>query len=75
MNNLLDVYLLLSIPFGWAAVSRLQKGFIIFTTIDKYIVYKIMFSLFLGWIVAPFYILWFIFKIFKRSKKESANNN
>lgn len=62
---MLDLYFLLTIPFGWAAISKLQKGFIIFTTIDRYLIAKLTVSLFIGWIVAPIYILIFVFKLFK----------
>lgn len=59
---MIAVYVLLSIPFGWALISRLQRNVTVFTTISNYIVYKIILSTFIGWAVTPFYLIYFIFK-------------
>jgi hypothetical protein len=63
-----DIYFILSIPLGWMTISKLQRGFIIFTTIERYFFSKLVFSIFLGWIVAPFYILWYLYKFFENKQ-------
>lgn len=65
---MIAIYVVLSIPFGWAFISKLQKNVAVFTTISNYIVYKIILSTFIGWAVTPFYLIYFIFRMF-RSKK------
>lgn len=70
---MIAVYVLLCIPFGWAFISRLQKNVTVFTSISNYIVYKIILATFIGWAVAPFYLIYFVFKIIRgsKSKKEA----
>lgn len=62
------VFVAVTVPFGWMFLSMLQKNFIIFTSIEKYIVSKFILSLFIGWAVAPFYIIYWIFKFMKFNK-------
>lgn len=76
--NLVNLYVLISIPFGWATLSKIQKGFVIFGAIDQYIIMKFILSFCIGWAVTPFYMLAFIFKIikflfFNKKKDVSAN--
>jgi len=61
---LIAIYVVLSIPFGWTFISKLQKNVTVFTTISNYIIYKIILSTFIGWAVAPFYLIYYIFKMF-----------
>ncbi|SFS44975.1 hypothetical protein SAMN04488601_101734 [Paenibacillus sp. 453mf] len=63
---MIATYVLLSIPFGWAFISRLQRNVTVFTSISNYIVYKIIISTFIGWAVTPFYLVYYIMKIVQR---------
>ncbi|MDQ0086743.1 hypothetical protein J2T12_000137 [Paenibacillus anaericanus] len=67
---MIGVYVLLSIPFGWSFISKLQKNITVFTTISNYIVYKMIISTFIGWAVTPFYLLYYIFKIIRNLTKQ-----
>ena len=73
--SLLDLYFLISIPFGWATLSKMQKGFVFFGAIDQYIMMKFILSFFIGWVVTPFYILIFIFKVLVFKKKKNIFDN
>lgn len=65
-------YALLSIPFGWMFISKLQRNFVIFTSVSNYIIVKLILATFTGWIVTPFYILSYIFKMFFRKKAKKG---
>lgn len=67
---MIALYVIISIPFGWAFISKLQKNVTVFTTISNYIVYKTILATFIGWAVTPFYLIYFIFKIFQAVKKQ-----
>ncbi|WP_372663789.1 hypothetical protein [Cohnella sp.] len=67
---MIPVYVLLSIPFGWAFISKLQKNITVFTTISNYIVYKIILSTFIGWAVTPFYLIYYIIKMIRSLTKQ-----
>ncbi|MCM3700338.1 hypothetical protein [Paenibacillus macerans] len=66
---MIAIYVVLSVPFGWAFISKLQKNVTVFTTISNYIVYKSILSTFIGWAVTPFYLIYFIFKMFRGKKQ------
>ncbi len=70
---MIAVYVLLCIPFGWAFISRLQRNVTVFTSISNYIVYKIILATFIGWAIAPFYLIYIIFKMIRgfSSKKDT----
>ncbi|SDF03460.1 hypothetical protein SAMN04488542_10521 [Fontibacillus panacisegetis] len=59
---MIEIYVFLSIPFGWKFISKLQRNITVFTTISNYIVYKIILSVFVGWAVTPFYLIGYLFK-------------
>ncbi|MNB77184.1 hypothetical protein D3C75_238670 [compost metagenome] len=46
---MIEIYVLLSIPFGWKFISKLQRNITVFTTNSNYIVYKVILSVFVGW--------------------------
>jgi len=74
-----SLYALISMPFGWSALSKLQRGFIIFAAIDRYILMKLILSFCIGWIILPLYLLKCIFRMicwmfFDKEKKVSDNN-
>lgn len=69
---MIEIYVLLSIPFGWKFISKLQRNITVFTTISNYIVYKIILSLFLGWATTPFYLIGYLFKL---SRLFNASSN
>ncbi|ASA23377.1 hypothetical protein B9T62_22760 [Paenibacillus donghaensis] len=60
---MIEIYILLSIPFGWKFISKLQRNITVFTTISNYIVYKIILSVFVGWAVTPFYLIGYLLKL------------
>lgn len=62
---MIEIYVLLSIPFGWKFISKLQRNITVFTTISNYIVYKIILSLFVGWAATPFYLIGYLFKLIR----------
>ncbi|SEO59436.1 hypothetical protein SAMN04487895_10967 [Paenibacillus sophorae] len=62
---MIEIYVLLSIPFGWKFISKPQRNITVFTTISNYIVYKIILSLFVGWAVTPFYLIGYLFKLIR----------
>ncbi|GEM_PF-3580216 len=62
---MIEIYVLLSIPFGWKFISKLQRNITVFTTISNYIVYKIILSLFVGWAATPFYLIGYLLKIIR----------
>lgn len=59
----MEIYVMLSVPFGWMFLSKLQKGFIFFTTLQNYFVVKAILSVLIGWAVTPFYLVYYGFKI------------
>jgi uncharacterized membrane protein len=61
----MELYVVISAIFGWMFISKLQRNFVIFTTISNYIVVKAILALFTGWAVMPFYLIFFIFKIIR----------
>jgi hypothetical protein len=71
-----NAYAIISAFFGWKFISRIQRNFVFFTTITDYFLTKFILSFLVGWIVAPFYILSFIFKMifWKKSKKSNVYN-
>lgn len=62
----MELYVVISAIFGWMFISKLQRNFVIFTTISNYIVVKDILALFTGWAVTPFYIIGYLLKIIKR---------
>ncbi|WP_405168612.1 hypothetical protein [Paenibacillus sp. FSL H3-0286] len=62
---MIELYVLLSIPFGWKFISKLQRNVTVFTTLSNYIVYKIILSVFVGWAVTPFYLIGYLFKLIR----------
>lgn len=73
-----EIYAFISIPFGWMFLSKLQEGFVIFTTISNYIVMKFILSLLIGPFVTPFYLIYYgfklirwIFRLFSGNKSEA----
>lgn len=62
---MIELYVLLSIPFGWKFISNLQSNVSVFTTISNYIVYKIILSVFVGWAVTPFYLIGYLLKLIR----------
>ncbi|WP_339281302.1 hypothetical protein NST94_22205 [Paenibacillus sp. FSL H8-0282] len=69
---MIELYVLLSIPFGWKFISKLQRNITVFTTISNYIVYKIILSVFVGWAVTPFYLISFLFKLVRMINPPSS---
>lgn len=67
------IFVAVTVPFGWNFLSKVQRNFIVFAPIEKYIVGKFIVSLFIGWAVAPFYIIYWLFKLYK-SKKDNVVN-
>ncbi|MEK3984265.1 hypothetical protein MHB77_12785 [Paenibacillus sp. FSL K6-3166] len=69
---MIELYVLLSIPFGWKFISKLQRNITVFTTISNYIVYKIILSVFVGWAVTPFYLIGYLFKLVRMFNPPSS---
>lgn len=70
-NSVLNTYALLSIPFGWMFISKLQRNLVFFTSISNYILMKLVLSTVTGGFVAPFYVFGFIFKLFFKKKSKT----
>ncbi|CAM4344356.1 hypothetical protein FHS16_002511 [Paenibacillus endophyticus] len=58
----MELYIVISSIFGWLFISKLQRSFIIFTTISNYIVVKAILSVLIGWALMPFYLISYLFK-------------
>lgn len=62
----MEILALACAPFGWMFISKLERSMVILTSIEGMIAWKIfgkpIVSIIIGWAVAPFYILGFIFK-------------
>lgn len=71
--DLPSIYAIVSIPFGWMAISRLQRGFVFFTTFDRYFITKLTAALFIGWIVMPGYIIYYLVKAFGGTRQKRKN--
>jgi hypothetical protein len=69
---MIEIYVLLSIPFGWKFISKLQRNITVFTTISNYIVYKIILSLFVGWAATPFYLIGYFLKLIRLFNTSSS---
>lgn len=70
---MIEIYVLLSIPFGWKFISKLQRNITVFTTISNYIVYKVILSVFVGWAVTPFYLIGYLLKLVRVFKPPLSN--
>ena len=70
-----NIYGILSIPFGWIFISKIQRNFVIFTTIGNYVIVKLIFATFTGWLVTPFYVLGFIYRIFTCNKSNRKSKS
>ncbi|MNI25695.1 hypothetical protein D3C73_793610 [compost metagenome] len=70
---MIELYVLLSIPFGWKFISKLQRNITVFTTISNYIVYKVILSVFVGWAVTPFYLIGYLLKLVRVFKPPLSN--
>lgn len=68
----MELYVVISVIFGWMFISKLQRNFVFFTTISNYIVVKAILALFTGWAVMPFYLIGFLFKIIHRIFRSSS---
>lgn len=72
IDSVLNAYAFFSIPFGWIFISKLQRNYVIFTSISNYIIVKLILATVTGGFVAPFYIISFIFKVFFRKKVKAV---
>lgn len=64
------VYLIAVVPISWIFISRLQRGFIIFTTLENYIVVKLIVCVLLGMFIAPACVLYSLVKADASSRKK-----
>jgi len=62
---MVETYVIISFPFGWMFLSKLQEGVTIFTTISNYIIVKGLLSFFVGPFVMPFYLIYYGFKLIR----------
>lgn len=62
---MIELYVIVSAFFGWNFISRLQRNITVFTTISNYFIYKLILSVFIGWAVTPFYLIFLIAKFIR----------
>lgn len=65
----MEWYVILSSFFGWKFITKLQRNFIVFTTISNYIIFKLILSVLIGWAVTPFYLFGYVMKMINRRSK------
>lgn len=70
--NVVDMYMIVSIPIGWMFLSRLQSGFVIFASMERYFFMKLILSAMIDWLIAPFFVGYLIVKAVLGRKKKAG---
>jgi len=76
METLQTIVLVALAPFGWMAISKIERNFFVLTSISNWFLWWLFFkpllSMAVGPIAAPFYIIGYLMTRPAEKKSESA---